>query len=609
MYNVSAAYIEKLKSVSIKRRRIRGRVDNLTFTENDLLSASFKYSDIAVSSADIKLGGVFVGSLQLTFLDSFAARIPRGTWRGKVIECSVGLQVNQANNTWEDVPLKPFFVDEANHTALGVEITAYDAMSKFDKAISFDQSSGTLYGFAELACRMCGVTLGMTEQEMQALPNGTELLGVYPTGDVETWRDFISWLAVTAGGFATINRSGELVIKTWSNTPVLEIDKFNRFSGGTWSDFSTNYSSLRVTHIETGTSMYYAVSPDNGLTLDIGANPLVQNGIEETYTRQRRAILTAIQNLKYVPFKSTSLIDPCLDLGDVISYTGGLADEESLCCVMRIDFSYAKGATLQGYGKNPALNNAKSKTDKAISAISGKGGSEELLTYYTYTNGTAITAGTTPVRIARLNFENTAQTTVTIHHELKMTNDITGETQTVKLRYFLDGVEDGYTPEDTYSEDDKKHLMTPFMWAKNIQAGRHTWEVRAEVDSGTAFFDIGDVRILLAGNKLSGEASWDGTIELAEEWPVLPLLQTIAAVQTRSLDVRMLAPRPKATLADVLVNVTPAQAMQGIQEGEYVDVLMFAPKFYFITESGDKMITEQDIDGGTGYYTNENREE
>ena len=36
---------------------------------------------------------------------------------------------------------------------------------------------------------------------------------------------------------------------------------------------------------------------------------------------------------------------------------------------------------------------------------------------------------------------------------------------------------------------------------------------------------------------------------------------------------------------------------------------MFAPKFYFVTESGDSFITEQLIDSEKGYLMNENEEE
>ena len=318
MYSVSSAYLAKLKSVGKKTRRIRGSIGSVNFTELDILENSFSYTDIAVKSSDIKLGGVFIGSLKLTFLQSFISRIPRGSWRGRVISnLSIGLFLGLDENDeeiWEDVPLKPYTIDEANHSALGLDIVAYDDMSKFDATIQLSTTSGNLYGIASLACDSCGVTLGMTAQEMAALPNGNVILGLYPDNDIETWRDLISWIAATAGGFATINRDGELEFRIWKEEEDIAIGVNDRFTGGKWSDFSTNYTAVQLTDAETGEALYYAIEQDTGLTMDLGANPLLQYGVRSAREAECRAILAALQNLKYVPFSSSSLIDPALDL-------------------------------------------------------------------------------------------------------------------------------------------------------------------------------------------------------------------------------------------------------------------------------------------------------
>ena len=154
MYEVSQAYINKLKSIGKKRRRIRGTIGSVSFTELDILENSFSYTDIAVKSSDIKLGVVFIGSLKLTFLQSFVSRIPRGSWRGRIISnLSIGLFLGHDEDDeeiWEDVPLKPYIIGEANHSALGIDIVAYDAMSKFNATIQLSTTSGNLYGIASL---------------------------------------------------------------------------------------------------------------------------------------------------------------------------------------------------------------------------------------------------------------------------------------------------------------------------------------------------------------------------------------------------------------------------------------------------------------------------
>lgn len=519
MYSVSQTYIEKLKSKDVKVRRIRGTVNSIPFTENDLLEGSFSYTDICVKSADIKLGGVFVGKLSLTFLQAFLESIPRGTWQGRVINCSVGLYLGIDENEqeiWEDVPLKPFTVYEANHSALGLDVTAYDDMSKFDTPIQMTVTSGNIYGMATLACNACSVTLGMTAEEMAALPNGDAILGLYPENDIETWRDLISWIGVTIGGFATINRSGELEFRTWKDEADIEIGIDDRFKGGTWSDFSTNYSAIQLTNIEDGTPLYYSVTPDTGMTMDIGANPLLQYGVASARETQARNILNAIQNLKYVPFSSTSLIDPALDLGDVILYSDGIADD-ALCCVMRIDFSFRKGATVKGYGKNPAISGAKTSQDKAI-AQAARGSKEQGITYYPFINTQAVSLTTTPQRLYRIAFATADTTDVELWHEVKWNVDTNGDDPVeITYEYYLDGVKFDYEPVDTWT--DGYHSMPHPYWLLEVSGGEtHYWEVRAKINGGSATASIGDVHALLKGQKLVGSVKFDGNIEITEEF-------------------------------------------------------------------------------------------
>lgn len=522
MYSVSNAYISKLKEVSVKRRRLRGYLDNIAFTEDDVLINTFHYTETAVSSADIKLGGVFVGSLSLTFLSSFVERnhIARGSWRDRQITASIGLFLGldaQEHEIWEDVPLKPYIIDEANHGSFGVEVKAYDVMSRFDKPISFDTSSGSLYGFASLACTYCGVTFGMTEAEMYELPNGDQILGLYPNNDIETYRDLLSWIAVTIGGFATIDRNGYLVFRTFHSSSDLTIERNNRFTGGSWSDFETKYTAITVSNMADGTISYYAEDPDDGLTLDIGANPFLQYGVDAILEMQRRNILTAIQNLRYVPFKSTSLFDPCLDLGDVITYTDGYAGSSSLCCVMKVDYRYGKGVTLQGYGKNPAMANARSKTDKAVTSAASSA-KDQSLTYYTYTNADEKEIGTEYSKLFSVEFATVEQTTVTLWQEIKTLNELDDESQSITYQYYFDGDLIGFEPIDTFGEDGY-HTEPHNYWLLDVEEGTaHTWEVYAKVNSGNASIDIGDIKFCMMGQKMVAQDAFKGELEIEDEY-------------------------------------------------------------------------------------------
>ena len=42
-----------------------------------------------------------------------------------------------------------------------------------------------------LCSTACGVELAQTQAEIEALPNGSELLSIYPENDIETYRDVL----------------------------------------------------------------------------------------------------------------------------------------------------------------------------------------------------------------------------------------------------------------------------------------------------------------------------------------------------------------------------------------------------------------------------------
>ena len=590
MYSVSSAYLAKLKSVGKKTRRIRGSIGSVNFTENDILENSFSYTDVAVKSSDIKLGGVFIGSLKLTFLQSFMSNIPRGTWKGRVITCSVGLFLGLDENQqeiWEDVPLKPFTISEANHSALGIDITAYDDMSKFDATMQMSVTTGTVYGMAYLACQECGVTLGMTSAQMEALPNGDQILSLYSENDIETWRDLISWIGVTIGGFATINRSGELEFRTWKDGtyPDIEIGVDDRFTGGKWSDFSTNYSAVSLTDIEAGVALYYSVTPDNGLTMDLGANPLLQYGVDSIKEERCRNILTALQNLKYVPFSSSSLIDPALDLGDIIKYAAGIANN-AISCVMRIDFSFYKGATVKGYGKDPSLNGARSAQDKAIAA-NARNQKEQGITYYPFINTQAVSLTTTPQRLYRIAFATTDTTTVELWHEVKWLIDASDGDVEITYEYYLDGVKFDYEPVDTWGSG--YHSMPHPYWLLDVEGGvTHYWEVRASLNRGSASVAIGDIHALLKGQKLVGSVKFDGNIEVADEFtPYVRGKNLVGIGENISLTTQMPI---RITASDSFTPYVRGRSLVGLSDT--YSLTAQAVQYTRITEDGNMRVTE-----------------
>jgi hypothetical protein len=210
-----------------------------------------------------------------------------------------------------------FYVAEANRQVKTLELKAYDAMLNFDKEYNEAQTSGYPYDFLSVMCTTCGVELAHTQAEIEALPNGTELLGIYPENDIETWRDFLHYLAQALGCFAQINREGKLQLVQYTAEPAVTINNTHRYSSS-FSDFVTRYTAINSTNKRTETAEYYSLDPDDGLTMNLEVNYLLQFGLEETRRRILTTLLNTISVINYVPFDSETIGDPALDPGDVL---------------------------------------------------------------------------------------------------------------------------------------------------------------------------------------------------------------------------------------------------------------------------------------------------
>jgi hypothetical protein len=272
-FNVSPEYLYTMH-YKATRRRISGTIDGVAFTGADVKDDSFEYTNRCAEESNMKIGGVFIGQLNLTFVPSFVRKVSRGSFVGRQITFSIGLYVED-NDEWEDVPVGVFTVQTANISKEGIAIEAFDNMRKFDSPFPSELTTyGEPYGLLVTVCQGCGVDLGVTRSFVESLPNGTEELYLAESNDIETCRDFIYWVAVTTGTFATIDREGRLVLRKFGNATT-EIDETHRDVDAVYSDYVTKYTSVSIENLE-GELVYSSLTPNDGLTMNLGANPFLQ---------------------------------------------------------------------------------------------------------------------------------------------------------------------------------------------------------------------------------------------------------------------------------------------------------------------------------------------
>ena len=585
------------------------------FGNDDIVKGSGYINRQCCGNTEIELGTVYAAEMGISlYLD-----IDRYTLEEAEIRLSFHLVYE--NETEEEVPMGVFYVAEANRCIKTLELKAYDGMLNLDKNFSKGLSSAYPYEFLSLLSKACHIELAQTKEEIEAMPNGTELLGIYQDNDIESWRDFLYYLAQTLGCFAIIDRFGRLNLSAYGNTAVMAVDIRHRFSSS-FSDFVTRYTAVSSTNKRTEKAEYYAKSPDDGLTMNLGVNPLLQFGLEETRKRIINAILDVITSVEYVPFDSDTIGNPALDLGDVLRFTGGHADETKQSAITSIYTKINGKQTVKCVGKNPRLAAAKSKNDKNITGLINSIG-ETKLSIYTFANALALDVGAEKLSIINMEFASGDETNAEFHAQAILqvesnpdTRTLTAETTidlgtttddngtTVENKkvisfplswdedgktelsvfYVLDGHEvEEFHPKESWLSG--KHLLTLYYPIMELTANQlHTFEVLISMKNGAGHIEAQNIMATITGQGLGVQERWDGKITAEETMKKLLLSSMPTHTLQDVVMVHFLSPK-KTGLNDHVASIS----LIGMPMRSMKDTLrLFAPIVRDVVETDDK---------------------
>lgn len=560
MYPVSEAFQKAIKNNSRKyywTGRIRtkeGKV--LEFHQKDIVKGSGYITRQCCGSTEIELGTVYAAELGL----SLFTELDRYSLRDAEITLSYHLQLE--DQSFEEVPMGVFEVSEANRKVRSIDIKAYDYMLRFERKFNGFNMVGNAFEFISLCSRTCHVALAQDQTWYDSQPNGLEKLSIYPDNDIDTYRDVLFFVGQILGGFFLINREGKLELRTYQTDPVLEIERKHRFTSS-FSDFITRYTAVSSTNLKTQFAEYYALEPDNALTMNLGVNPLLQFGLKKTREQIVRNILANLIAVEYVPFDSDTIGNPAIDLGDVLSFSGGQADSSQKSCVTANTIKIGGKQSLRCVGKNPKLSSTKSKNDKNISGLLNQIEAGRI-GIHTFTNAAAYTVEETDVKIISIQFatseENHAQffgqvivdvnadpiarsSMASGEVEILAENIIAsvgsiavdsepGENLKLALELPVSWEESGLA-EGTFTFELNDEKVTIHQPVESWHTGKHTillyypiemikadftntFNVYMRISGGTAFVDQGACIASISGQSMGASAAWDGVMELEE---------------------------------------------------------------------------------------------
>ena len=516
MYNVSQEYKDELHK-AVYRFDLSGRLTGTgDFYGDNILAGSLSITNQCSNGDRIVIGSVYVGELRATFVNTNDIQV------GATITLTESMYVDELDR-FEDVPMGAFKVSEAVKTRSGIQVVAYDYMSKFDKKAELAEVSGTVFEWLRYCCSMCGVTMAQTEQEISALPNGHIPLTCYLPEDFTcTYRDVVSYLAQVIGGFATMDRQGRVKLVSYAPTErVMDIDVTGRYDDGTFSVSPMLFDGITFLYTAGEEEEVCGIEgTSEETTFALGFNPFLQNRTDAEMMMVN-LLERVIYSMQYTPFQIRVASGAAYDLGDIITQSGGRVPEPttSQFYITNITWKYNSGTTLGGAGKNVSISGGGGSSGGGGGGASGGAGAGAMR-FYSFTNAHAINIlDGTYEKIVDIQFVSKKATTVIFQAEILLDVDVvSGQTLAVaKAKYELNGTEDTtYYPTESWSEEGK-HILHLLYFIPIEGEGTYRLTVNLEMTNGDTDIGAQQVRAYVYGQGLAAqEAEWDGTINVED---------------------------------------------------------------------------------------------
>ena len=494
MYPVSNDYKEKIAARTVTSNwygtitTTGGAVIN--FNRENLDQNQSKLTRQYVTGETLELGNAYSSQLSLGLRGDY----DKYQFYGASIVVYFRLMLSDVD--YEDVPCGTFVVTDAEFSYNSVKLEAYDYMQRFSGKMTGEMEDGTPYAGLSAICTVCGVTLGNTQAEIEAMVNGTVVLPYSLLDSSQTYRDAVGYIAAILCGNAVIGRDNKLYIKTYTNTDVRELGVSARYSS-TYIDYIGRYTTLALTNAD-GEEELYTVSgqfAETQLNISVGSNPLL-NGLE-TRPAMAQAIINALSAIVYAPCTISSAQDPSLDIGDTLTISGGNIETPVKVIITKMEAKLYGQMQLVSAGGTYTLADVKTKNEAMVQQLpkkieEAKKETQEKIDEITYdyllpqvTSTDPISDGGDAIIMAfYFKLENTARVRFgsTINFETARDGD-----DLVHLHVIYNVDNTPLNPNDPLIQyyEDGHHILTLDFLTDELAAGSHTFGVAFGVTGGT----------------------------------------------------------------------------------------------------------------------------
>lgn len=212
------------------------------------------------------------------------------------------------DSSFEMIPIGIYNVDDyTDNDDNTITIKALDNMIKFefnyDGSELISKGEATLLEVAQDICKKAGVELNST-----SFLNSDKKVAVYD--NTVTAREYISYIAESAGGFACIDRKGRLCFrKFYQDETEIPLEMFGEYKWG------EEFKISKVSYEDGIRSFKFGDDTRNNLWINQGNMYIVDED-------QVQKIYNEIKDLTANTFEGKTVIDPAIDIGDKMVVNG-----------------------------------------------------------------------------------------------------------------------------------------------------------------------------------------------------------------------------------------------------------------------------------------------
>lgn len=309
---MALSYLGKQRNLDIKAVILCTDNSRISLSTSNIVSYSI--NDMC-SGQGIAIGAVDASSYSLTLIKSAIAGHTAEQLSNARINVQIGILID-SGYTYTNAGVWYVHSIQAPEQSNTVTVSGFDALASKFSADWVDEGTypATIGNIVASICAGAGVNLASS-----AFPNAAIEIAEKPDwGEEATLRTVLGICVTCAGGYAKINRSGALEIKSWVDgaTYTLSPTDYARFTLGVGERFNFNCIEAKIGDAEEFAR--YAVNEniaDNATnTIQIEGNPILTDSIVQS-------LVSEFTGLSVVGAYLSWIGDPAVQIGDFLTIT------------------------------------------------------------------------------------------------------------------------------------------------------------------------------------------------------------------------------------------------------------------------------------------------